>query len=320
MASDMSCVLGIDVGGTSIKAALMSLSGDIMGMATIPTGAIVGQEAFDQITRRLTDLVRGQERKPSQVVALGLDVPGPVDDAGNVGFFPNIKMDAQGLLATLRQAFPDAAIAFVNDANAAALGELWKGSARGAKSFVMVTLGTGVGGGIVQDGKLVAGAFGSGGELGHLTVRPEGEERTCGCGRHGCLEQYASATGLVWMYRQECRRRGVPGVQLRHDTDTLTLFEAYQDGDKCARVAVAQMCECLGFALAQVSAVIDPESYLIGGGVAGAFDLFSDQLVAAYHRHCLPNSKGTKILPCSLGNAAGTYGAAFAGLQKAGLV
>ncbi len=320
MEIDKRCVLGVDVGGTSIKASLMSLEGDILGMATIPTGAIVDQEAFDHITRRLVELVKGQERRIAQVVALGLDVPGPVDDHGHVGFFPNIKMDADGLLKALVETFPQAAIAFVNDANAAALGEMWKGSARDVRSFVMVTLGTGVGGGVVVDGRLVAGAFGSGGELGHMTVRPEGEERTCGCGRHGCLEQYASATGLVWMYRQECKRRGVTGVELKHDTDTLTLFEAYQDGDECAKFAVAQMCEYLGFALAQVSTVLDPEEFLIGGGVAGAFDLFRDELVAAYQRNCLPNCKETKILACSLGNAAGSYGAAFAGLQKAGLV
>ena len=208
MAGKDGCVLGIDVGGTSIKAGLMTVGGEILDMTKIPTGEIVSDAAYQEITNGLSTLVASAGYTGSDVVALGLDVPGPVDDQGRVGFFANIELDPDGLRSALLEAFPASRLAFVNDANAAALGELWKGSAKGIGSFVLVTLGTGVGGGIVIGGKLVSGAFGAGGEIGHITVKPEGEERACGCGRHGCLEQYASAKGLVWLYRQECRRQG----------------------------------------------------------------------------------------------------------------
>ncbi|OFK23402.1 ROK family protein [Olsenella sp. HMSC062G07] len=320
MADESGCTIGIDVGGTSIKAGVMSLDGDILKTVEIPTGEIVTQDAYQRIVSGLRGLVAEAGRTDGDVRAMGLDVPGPVDDEGHVGFFPNIQLDPEGLSAALGEAFPNVQLAFVNDANAAALGELWKGSAAGIGSFVMVTLGTGVGGGVVIGGRLVPGAFGAAGEIGHITVVPEGEERVCGCGRHGCLEQYASAKGIVWLYRRECERRGVAGVTVAHDTDTLSVFRALSDGDECARVAVDAMCEYLGRALAQISTIIDPAVYLIGGGVAGGFDLFSAQLSACFRAHCLSTSSSARILPCSLGNAAGMYGAAFAALRAAGLV
>lgn len=319
MAGKDGCVLGIDVGGTSIKAGLMTVGGEILDMTKIPTGEIVSDAAYQEITNGLSTLVASAGYTGSDVVALGLDVPGPVDDQGRVGFFANIELDPEGLRSALLEAFPASRLAFVNDANAAALGELWKGSAKGIGSFALVTLGTGVGGGIVIGGKLVSGAFGAGGEIGHVTVKPEGEERACGCGRHGCLEQYASAKGLVWLYRQECRRQGVEGVKVEHDTDTLSVFAALKAGDECAETAVIKMCEYLGYALAQLSVIIDPAVFLIGGGVAGAFDAFSNKLAASFRAHCLSTSSAARILPCSLGNKAGMYGAAYAGLQEAGL-
>ena len=204
----------------------------------------------------------------------------------------------------------------MNDANAAALGELWQGSARDLSSFVMVTLGTGVGGGVVTGGKLVSGAFGAGGEIGHITVNA-GETRVCGCGRRGCLEQYASATGIVWLYQQACKADGGEHPKPEHATDTITVFNACRDGDACAERAIDQMCDTLGLALAQISCVIDPAAYLIGGGVAGGFDLFAERLAASFRSHCLSTSASARILPCSLGNEAGMYGVAYAALQEA---
>ena len=308
------CVLGVDVGGTSIKAGIFTLDGTLEDTGKVPTGAVVTHEAFQRVSDALVSLVRGSGREVDDVVAVGLDVPGPVDSAGRVGVLPNIKLDPDGLLTALSQAFPQAQLAFVNDANAAAMGELWKGSGKDFSSFVMVTLGTGVGGGVVINGRLVAGAFGAGGEIGHITVQ-EGEPLTCGCGRHGCLEQYASAKGMVRLYKEACADMGVEGVPVEHETDTLSVFKALAAGDKAAEQAIATMCDRLGFALAQISAIVDPEAYLIGGGVSAGFDQFGSQLATSFRSHCLSTSAAAKIVPCSLGNEAGMYGVAYAALQ-----
>ncbi len=316
-AAGRECVLGIDVGGTSIKAGLMSRGGELLGTTKIPTGSIVGQEAFACIVEGLDALVASQGRSAADLLAVGLDVPGPVDDEGRVGLLANVDLDADGLRAALRRAYPAAGLAFVNDANAAALGELWRGSGKGMGSFVMITLGTGVGAGVVVDGRLVAGAFGAAGEVGHLTVNPD-EERVCGCGRRGCLEQYASAKGLVWLYRDRCAKTGAHPAPIAHATDAVAVFDAYRRGDEAAVWAVSQMCEKLGFALAQVSAVVDPAVFLIGGGVAGAFDLFGEELARAFRSRCLAPSAAARILPCVLGNDAGMYGVAYEALLERG--
>ncbi len=192
---------------------------------------------------------------------------------------------------------------------------LWKGAGLDARDFVLVAIGTGVGGGVVCDGQLVAGAFGAGGELGHITVN-RAETTSCGCGRHGCLEQYASALGIVRSYVDECSARGIAPVQLQGPTDTLSVFEAYQAGDKAAQAAISTMADALGFALAQISTVLDPPLYLIGGGVSGGLPLFADELQAAFRSYCLPVSTTARIAPATLGNEAAMYGSALTALRR----
>jgi glucokinase len=238
-----------------------------------------------------------------------------VDAEGKVGVLPNIALDADGLQAALREHFASAALAFVNDANAAALGEAWQGGAKGVDNCVMVTLGTGVGGGVIVNGRLVAGAFGAGGEIGHLNMEPN-EERACGCGRHGCLEQYASATGIVRLYREACARTGQAPVDIEHDTDTISIFNALAAGDPCAEEAIDKMCDYLGRALAQISAIVDHEVVLVGGGVAGAWDVLADKVSAAFLARCFPACKQLRIAAATLGNEAGMYGAAYCAIQQ----
>ncbi len=310
----MEFVLGIDVGGTSIKVGLFTKEGSLEAVTKMNTGEITSEAAFAQVTQGLKVLVEDNGGTAADVIAVGLDIPGPVDDDGKVGFLPNIELDPEGLQAALQSAFPNANLAFVNDANAAALGELWQGTARGSSSFVLVALGTGVGAGVVTGGKLVGGAFGAGGEIGHITVNRE-ETLACGCGRKGCLEQYASAKGVVRLYKEECEFRGTEPVALDGPTDTLSVFNAYRAGDEAAKSAISEMCDALGFAMAMVSCVIDPQVYLIGGGVSGGFDLFADELRAKYREYCLSPSAAARILPASLGNQAAMYGSAFAALQ-----
>ncbi|MDO4797148.1 MAG: ROK family protein [Coriobacteriales bacterium] len=310
----MDKVLGIDIGGTSIKAGMFSTEGQLEAAAKIPTGEIVSEADFAVVTEGLKKLLEDNGVTADDVVGVGLDVPGPVDDAGKVGMLPNIELDPEGLQAALQRTFSRAKLAFVNDANAAALGELWQGTAKDASSFVLVAIGTGVGGGVVTDGKIVSGAFGAGGEIGHITVNRE-ETASCGCGRQGCLEQYASASGIVRVYKQECAARGQEPVKLDGPTDTLSIFNACRAGDEAAQAAISTMCDYLGYALAQISVIMDPQMYLIGGGVAGGFKLFAEELRAAFRKYCLAPSASTRILPASLGNDAAMYGSAFQAMQ-----
>ena len=311
----MERVLGIDIGGTSIKAGLFSRDGELQGVTKMATGKIVGDAALAGVACNLVDFLAANGASASDVVGVGLDVPGPVSRDGTVGMLPNIELDAEGLKVALQDSFPRAELAFANDVNAAALGELWQGAARDVSSFVLVALGTGVGAGVVVDGKLVAGAFGAGGEIGHLTVCAD-EATACGCGRHGCLEQYASASGVVSAYRMRCSQRGIDPVPLEGPTDTLSVFEAHRAGDEAARDAVSLMCDRLGFAFAQVSVIIDPELYLVGGGMGEGFDLFAHELREAFKRYCMPMSSHACIEPAALGNEAALYGGAYLALQR----
>ena len=310
----MDRVLGIDVGGTSIKVGLFTPEGELLEERKIPTPALVGEAAFAKVTEGLGRVLAAHDAAPSDVIACGLDIPGPVADDGTVGFLANIQLDPEGLVGALSRYLPQATTAFVNDANAAALGELWAGSARDASSFVLLALGTGVGAGVVVGGRLVAGAFGAGGEAGHITVRRD-EPRACGCGRHGCLEQYASATGVVRLYLEACERRGVTPVHVEHATDTLSVFGALEHGDECARIAVDQMCDYLALAMSQISCVIDPALYLIGGGVGGAFATFAPRLRERFHELALPTCANVRIEAASLGNQAAMYGCAYEALR-----
>ncbi len=310
----MQYVLGIDVGGTSIKAGIFTLDGQLKEVRTIPTSDLTKPEAFDEVTDGLSNLVSAVDATIADVAAVGLDIPGPVDAEGKVGFLPNIKLDPDGFKNALRSTFMNAKLAFVNDANAAALGEMWMGGAKGVKNFIMLTLGTGVGGGVVLNGQLVAGAVGAGGELGHLTMNYE-ETRTCGCGRRGCLEQYASASGIVTLYKDACAKAGATPCELSGRSDSYSVFKAMAAGDVCAREAISQMLEYLARAMAQLSCAVDPEMFVIGGGVVGSFDVFKDELTERFQNHCLPICRNTKIVPAALGNQAGMYGAALCALQ-----
>ena len=310
----MDMVLGIDVGGTSIKAGLFTPEGELLEERKIPTPALVDVAAYATVTEGLDKILAAHDATAADVIACGLDVPGPVADDGTVGLLANIKLDPEGFVGALAAEFPNASIAFVNDANAAALGEMWAGVAQGVSSYVLIALGTGVGAGVVVGGRLIAGSFGAGGEIGHITLNRD-ETRTCGCGRRGCLEQYASAQGIVRLYLEECERRGVTPVNVEHATDTLSVFRALAGGDECAKLAVDKMCDYLALAMSQISCIVDPEMYLIGGGVAGAFATFAPELREKFAEYALKPCKEARIEAASLGNQAAMYGCAYEALR-----
>ena len=310
----MEYVIGIDIGGTSIKAGLFTPKGEFLEERKIPTLALVNADAYATVTTGIEQILSSYGASNDDVIACGLDIPGPVSADGTVGFLANIELDPDGLVHAISSEFSRANIAFVNDGNAAALGEMWAGSAQGVGNFCLIALGTGVGAGMVCNGNLVAGAFGSAGEIGHITVNLD-EELECGCGRRGCLEQYASAKGVVRLYLEECARRGVTPAPVEHATDTLTVFRALANGDDCARRSVEEMCDYLALAMSQVSCVVDPEMFLIGGGVAGSFATFAPTLRELYQKYALPSCRKVRIEAAVLGNRAAMYGCAYEALR-----
>ena len=309
-------VIGIDVGGTSVKEGLFDQDGTLLGKVSVPTPPLVDAAGYQAVVGGIEQLAAEAGLATDAVDGIGLAIPCPVPASGAIEVQANIELDAPGLQAALEAACPKAVVKFGNDANAAAMGELWQGSAQGAASLVMVTIGTGVGGGVVVNGDIVEGVMGAGGEIGHMCLNPA-ETRTCGCGGHGHLEQYASATGVVSNYLHECEVRGVTPIELTGPSDSRDVFQTCREGDEVAWAAVETMTDYLGRALALVACVVDPDQFVLGGGASASADVYLDKLVEKYQRYALPPSAKTPIKVASLGNGAGIIGAAYLALRAA---
>lgn len=302
-------VLGLDIGGTSIKMGVVTRVGKVLATAKVPTGELDNAEAFDRVSTSAVALVREAGKDPETLGAIGIDVPGVVLEDGTLAMTPNIVLDLAGLTAALKAAFPIARTRALNDANAAALGEAWLGAGDGIRSAVMLTLGTGVGAGVIVDGKVVVGAHGAGGEAGHINVNPN-EPEACGCGCHGCLEQYASARGLIRLYREECVASGVAEVPIAHATDALAVFEAARANNPEALRACEHLADYLARAMSIIAAIADPEMFILGGGMCGGWDAFGDICLEKYRAYAIPGCRDTLIRVATLGNDAGFLGAA----------
>ena len=304
-------LVGIDIGGTTVKAALISLQGEILSQTAVRTEHMTTEEEIAKVAHAIGS-VAGDDI--DRVRDVGLAIPGVVSPDDRLIQAPNIALDLPGLMEELKNVFPGAGVWPINDANAAALGELWKGAGTGTSSLVFVTLGTGVGAGVVVDGKIVVGIDGMAGELGHFNVEPDG--RQCNCGLKGCLEMYASSRGLVYLYKKHCEKQGVEPVPLEHEAHALPIFEAARKGDAPANAAVADMATYLARALAGVAVTVNPGAFVIGGGMSGAFDLFGPLLREEFVARVMPAGRGTPIVPATLGNDAGALGAAYQALTK----
>ena len=321
----MRVVLGIDVGGTTIKAGLFTLAGELIGTCSMKTPKEVADTTFTQITSKLKDFIAKQQTRlyPQQqdklnLAAIGLDIPGPVNSQGKVLMIANANIDIEAFVESLSLYFRDVPITVLNDANAAAMGELWQGSAKQYHDFVLLTLGTGVGAGVVIDGNIVPGFTGAAGEVGHMTLNLQ-ETKVCGCGRTGCLEQYSSATGLVSLYKKACEKDGTIPCTIEHASDSKAVFKAFVAGDRSAERAIDEACDYLAQAMSAVAVIINPEAFVIGGGLGQSFDVFSHRLAASFQKYALAGCKDTKIVPALLGNSAGMYGAAYKAMVEAGL-
>lgn len=310
-------VMGVDLGGTTVKLGLLTESGALLEKWEIPTrtesgGANILPDIAESLRSRLA--ARGIDR--DAVLGLGLGVPGAVRERRHVA--PCVNLDGWGGdAAGALSALCGLPVTVTNDANAAALGELWKGGGAGRQNLVFLTLGTGVGGGVVLGGQVLEGVHGCGGELGHIKVNVR-ETEACGCGKHGCLEQYASATGLVRTARRLLETRpGVPSALREGELTAKLVFDCARAGDALASEAVDLLADALGQALAAVSCVCDPEVFVLGGGVSAAGQILLDRVRPAFRRHAFPPAEDTAFALAVLGNDAGVYGCARLALDAA---
>lgn len=299
---------GVDVGGTSVKLGFFDEDGLLLEKWEIPTRTRNGGEAIlPDIAQAIASCLdrRGVDR--AQVLGIGIGVPGPVADDGLVNRCVNLGWGVFNLHEALQSltGFP---VKAGNDANVAALGEYWRGGGAGCHSMVMATLGTGIGGGIIIGGRILGGAHGVGGEIGHLVLN-KNETEQCGCGKFGCAEQYASATGIVRMAKKFMAESDAPsslrGIEPLTAKD---VFDHAGAGDALAKDILEFVYDCLGEFLADVCAICDPELVLIGGGVSKAGQVLLDGIVRYFPHYMFHACKDTKFALATLGNDAGMYG------------
>ena len=306
----MKYCFGVDIGGTTVKLGLFTTEGEIVDKWEIKTRTEnQGEAVLPDIAAALNEKLEEKQIPKDEVEGIGVGVPAPVDSEGvvqntaNLGWgYKEVKREMEELSGMKAE--------IGNDANVAALGEMWLGAGKGRKNIIMVTLGTGVGGGIIIDGKPLVGAHGAGGEIGHLCVNYE-ETDHCGCGNTGCLEQYASATGIVRM-----AKRALAGTsedsKLRTFGEAVSakdVFDCARAGDKVACDVVDQVCGMLGATLAKIGCVVNPDAFIIGGGVSRAGQILIDALQEPFKAQVFHACKDTPIVLATLGNDAGIYGA-----------
>ena len=273
---------GVDVGGTTCKIGLFDMSGVILEKWEIKTNTENnGASILDDVAASVLGKMEEKNIDKEDVQGIGLGVPGPVDNEGVVHKCVNLGWDVVNVEKELEEK-TGLLVKAGNDANVAALGEMWQGGGKGYQNVVMVTLGTGVGGGIIVGGKIIAGANGAGGELGHIHMDDE-ETECCGCGRKGCLEQYASATGIVRMAKKKLQTETRTTKLTAFDPLTAKdIFDVAKEGDEVALELVDKLCTVLGTALANVAGVVDPEVFVIGGGVSRAGDILIEGIQKKY--------------------------------------
>lgn len=304
-----SYAFGIDLGGTSVKLGLFQSDGILLDKWEIPTRTENhGVNLLPDIALAVLGKLAEKQINISDVEGIGMGVPGAVLDSSYVKPCVNLDQwggfDVAGKLSSLCR-LP---VKILNDANAAALGEMCQGGGKGYKNIVFVTLGTGVGGGIISDGKLLAGVHGAGGEIGHIKVKDH-EETLCGCGKQGCLEQYASATGLVNSAKRMLTTPGISTKLQKYEVLTCKdIFDCAKEGDSVALQLVNEMTRSLGKAMAAVSCVCDPEVIVIGGGVARAGNIVLERTQQYFKQYAFPASEETSFALAKLGNDAGIYG------------
>ncbi|BBW95601.1 ROK family glucokinase [Geobacillus icigianus] len=303
---------GIDLGGTTIKMAFVTLDGDIVHKWEIPTNkAERGAHIVADIVRSLRERQDQAGGGNGRLLAIGIGAPGPVqEESGMLYETVNLGWTNYPLKQEL-EAATGLPVAVDNDANIAALGEMWKGAGGGARHLLFVTLGTGVGGGVIANGAIVRGTNGAGGEIGHMTMIPEGGA-PCNCGKTGCLETIASATGIVRIASEKLAVAKRPSVLHGGDISAKAVFDAAKAGDPLAVEVVDEVTRYLGLALANAADVVNPQKIVIGGGVSRAGDILVERVAHHFCRFAFPRvAAGAEVVLATLGNDAGVIGGAW---------
>lgn len=305
----MKYCFGVDIGGTTVKLGLFTAGGEIVDKWEIKTrtenqGEAVLPDIAEALNAKLAEKKIGRD----EVEGIGVGVPAPVNTEGvvqntaNLGWgYKEVKREMEELSGMRAE--------IGNDANVAALGEMWLGAGKGRKNIVMVTLGTGVGGGIIIDGKPLVGAHGAGGEIGHLCVNYE-ETDHCGCGNTGCLEQYASATGITRLANIRLAKDDTSSVLRGQEVSAKTVFDAVKAEDAVAKEIAEEFGKYLGHAMANLAAVADPSAIVIGGGVSKAGEVLIEYVEKNFKERAFFANKDTEFVLATLGNDAGICGAA----------
>lgn len=309
--------LGIDLGGTATKVGLFTPIGNLIERIDYRTPS----HDFDALLRDTCDQLEGLLARngadPAAVTSIGVAVPAIVRDDGVLDLCVNVDLDLERFKECLHRLMPAASVAAINDANAAALGEVWQGGQRGVRDLVLVTLGTGIGAGIICDGALLLGHGGAAGEIGHLCIDPD-ESEPCNCGNLGCLEQYASGRALVQMVGHSIAQGKASLLGSGLEYGAKEVFDAAKAGDDVAQQAVDVFTGKLALALAQVACVLAPDVIVLGGGLSGSADVYIERLRAVYAAHAFSACRETPIVCASLGNSAGIYGATYHAMQGSG--
>lgn len=302
-------IFGVDIGGTTVKLGFFDREGNLLEKWEIPTRT---EEGGVNILPDIAESVRGKikERQIAMedVAGVGVGAPGPIDGDGVVHRAVNLGWGTFSVKETLEDILHLPVMAG-NDANVAALGEMWKGGGQGSSDLIVATLGTGVGGGIITGGKVLTGVGGAGGEIGHVHVE-DAETETCNCGNKGCLEQYASATGITRLANRKLAESDKESVLRGGEISAKTVFDAVKQKDALAMEVAEEFGKYLGDGLAMIASVVNPDTIVIGGGVSKAGEILIDYIRPHYEKNVFHASRNVKFALATLGNDAGIYGSA----------
>ena len=302
-------VFGVDVGGTTVKMGYFDIEGNLIEKWEIPTRTEdKGVNIIPDIAGSILVKLAQKDIDKKEVAGVGIGVPGPVKEDGTVLVAVNLGWDKRNTNEQLEDLL-GIPVKTANDANVAALGEMWRGGGQGYEDVVAVTLGTGVGGGVIIGGKVIAGSNGAGGEIGHIHLE-DNESEECGCKGHGCREQYASATGVVRLAKKKLADSSKPSVLRDDEVTAKAVWDAVKADDELAKEVANIYGEYLGKGLAAVAAVVNPQVFVIGGGVSKAGRVVIDYMEPYFDKYAFPGTKNAKFVLAKLGNDAGIYGAA----------
>lgn len=305
----MEYCFGVDIGGTTVKMGLFGTDGSLQDKWEIVTRKENGGEAvLPDVAESLKKKMEEKAINSDQVAGIGIGVPAPVEEDGVVQNTANIGWGYKEVRREMEE-LTGMKVAVGNDANVAALGEMWLGAGKGHTNLIMVTLGTGVGGGIIVNGKPIIGAHGAGGEIGHICVNYE-ETDCCGCGKKGCLEQYASATGISRLAKQRLAKDERSSVLRKQNINAKAVFDALKAGDELAEEIVEEFGRYLGYAMANLAVIADPAVIVIGGGVSKAGEILLQYVEKNFKEKVFFANKDTQFVLATLGNDAGICGAA----------